>query len=241
MNAKKFFLKYKRAIIECAVILFIGLSFRSVVYEPYVVPSASMLPTLIEGDRIIISKFCYGISSYSFPFSPPLFKGRIFVFEQPKRGDVIVFEKDKIYVKRLIGLPGDTIQVINSTLYINGKAVKRTRLKEPFKYGRFGTAVYPYMEYLPDGKAHQMLDTENDSEFDNTKAFQVPAKHYFFMGDNRDDSRDSRDQTGIGFVHEDALLGRVEAIFFSSSALQLYDIFGIISGFKKERAFTKVN
>lgn len=238
MKTKNFFKKYKNLITECAVILAIGLLFRSVVYEPYVVPSGSMVPTLIEGDRILISKFYYGISRYSFPFSPPLFKGRILAFKEPKRGDVIVFEKDKIYVKRLIGLPGDTIQVVDGNLYINGKEITKRKMPNAFQYGNY--KVSQYLESLPGGKNHPILDIERYSEFDNTRAFAVPANHYFFMGDNRDDSRDSRDPTGIGFVHRDALLGRVEAIFFSSSALHLYDVFGLIKGFKKERAFTKV-
>ena len=131
---RKEIFKYRKLIKEFVVILAIAIIFRSVIYEPYVVPSRSMLPTFIEGDRILVSKFSYGISKYSFPLSPPIFKGRLFQLNKPKRGEIIVFEKDKIYVKRLIGLPGDTIQVLYGTLYINGKEVEKRPLAEPFVY-----------------------------------------------------------------------------------------------------------
>ena len=232
--------KYRKLIKEFVVILAIAIIFRSVVYEPYVVPSRSMLPTFIEGDRILISKFSYGISKYSFPLSPPIFKGRLFQLNKPKRGEIIVFEKDKIYVKRLIGLPGDTIQVLYGTLYINGKEVEKRPLSKPFVYSEF--AKLPrYLETLPNGHKEIILDFDPSSEFDNTKVFKVPEQHYFFMGDNRDDSRDSRDPSGIGFVHEDNLLGRVEMIFWSASALNLYDVWGIISGFRTDRVFKKIS
>ena len=233
-------LKYKKVIKELLIVVVIAIIFRSVVYEPYVVPSRSMLPTLIEGDRIIISKFSYGISRYSFPFSPPIFKGRLFQLNKPKRGDVIVFETDKVYVKRLIGLPGDTVQMSYGILYINGKAVEKKSILKPFLYKE--TVKLPqYHETLPNGHKYTILDFDPSSEFDNTRLFKVPEHHYFFMGDNRDDSRDSRDPYGIGFVHEDNLLGKVEIIFWSSPALNLYNIWGIINGFKLDRAFKKVS
>ena len=232
--------KHWKLIKELVIILGIALIFRSVVYEPYVVPSRSMLPTFIEGDRILISKFSYGISRYSFPLSLPIFNGRLFQLNKPKRGDIIVFEKGKIYVKRLIGLPGDTIQVISGNLYINGKEVEKKPLAKPFEYNE-SVKISQYLETLPEGHQEIILDFDPDSEFDNTKVFKVPERHYFFMGDNRDDSRDSRDSSGIGFVHEDNLLGRVEMIFWSASALNLYDIWGIIDGFKPERAFKRIS
>lgn len=231
-------LKYKRVIREFVVILTIAIVFRSVVYEPYVVPSRSMLPTLIEGDRIIISKFSYGISRYSFPFSLPIFKGRLFQLNKPKRGDIIVFEQDKIYVKRLIGLPGDTVQVIQGSLYINGKIVRK-RSTQPFIYK--ADILPQYFETLPEGHKYSILDFDPASEFDNTKLFKIPKHHYFVMGDNRDDSRDSRDLSSIGFVHKDSILGKVEIIFWSSPALNLYNIWGIVSGFRWDRAFKKLD
>jgi signal peptidase I len=231
--------RHKKALKELLVILIIALVFRSVVYEPYMIPSGSMLPTVIEGDRILISKFSYGISRYSFPLSPPIFKGRLFQFNKPQRGDVIVFETDKIYIKRLIGLPGDTIQMLHGNLYINGKPTKKEPSAEAFVHK---DRVYPqYTETLPNGREHLMLDYDPTSEFDNTQLFRVPEGHYFFMGDNRDDSRDSRDTTGsIGFVPEDNLLGKVEIIFWSAPTLSLLDIWGIVSGFNFDRAFKKV-
>jgi len=235
----KWLLKYKSTIKEFIVILFIALAFRSIVYEPYVVPSRSMLPTLIEGDRILISKFSYGISRYSFPFSPPIFKGRLFQLNKPKRGDVIVFEKDKVFVKRLIGLPGDTVQTVDGALYINGKKLERRLTEKPFVYQSIAR-LPQYIETLPSGKEHLILDFDPSSDFDNTQLFKVPERHYFFMGDNRDDSRDSRDLSGIGFVHEDNLLGKVEIIFWSTPTLELYNVWGLVRGFDLNRAFKKV-
>jgi signal peptidase I len=234
-------LKYKKTIKEFIVILVIALTFRSVVYEPYMIPSESMLPTVIVGDRILISKFSYGISRYSFPFSPPIFKGRLFQFNKPGRGDVIVFETDKIYIKRLIGLPGDSVQMFHGNLYINGKEVERKPMSEPFIHSEASNYTQ-YLETLPGGTEHLMLDFEQSSQFDNTQVFQVPLNHYFFMGDNRDDSRDSRDLSGnIGFVHEDNLLGKVEIIFWSAPTLALYDVWGIITGFRTDRVLKKVS
>jgi signal peptidase I len=238
MSIGKFFNKYKNTVSELFVVLVLALLFRSVVYEPYVVPSGSMLPTLIEGDRILISKFRYGISRYSFPLSPPLFKGRILEFRQPQRGDIIVFEKDKIYVKRLIGLPEDTVQVVNGKLYLNGFQVPKHKLHADFLHN--GVRSAQYLENLPGGVTHTVLDTDDYSELDNTKVFTVPADHYFFMGDNRDDSKDSRADDGIGFVHKDELLGRVDLIIFSSPALKPYDLVGIVQGFKADRALKRV-
>ncbi|NRA73601.1 MAG: signal peptidase I [Rickettsiales bacterium] len=232
------FCKYRKTIKELFVILLIAGTFRSVLYEPYVVPSRSMLPTLIEGDRIIISKFVYGISRYSFPFSPPIFKGRLFQFNKPQRGEVIVFEQDKQYVKRVIGLPGETIQMVHGNLYINGQRIEKESI-DPFIY-RDLERFPQYLEIFPNGYEHPMLDFDPYSEFDNTKQFKVPKNHYFVMGDNRDNSRDSRDPSGIGFVHEDSILGRVEIIFWSSPTLELYNVWGIASGFKWNRAFKKI-
>lgn len=232
-------MQHKKAVKELFIILVIALTFRAVVYEPYVIPSSSMYPTVIEGDRILISKFSYGISRYSFPFSLPIFKGRIFQFNQPKVGEVIVFETDKVYIKRLIGLPGDTVQVVHGTLYINGKEVPRRALPESFVH--MDEAYIQYLETLPNGYEHKILKYDPSSELNNTPVFTVPEDHYFFMGDNRDNSRDSRDISGpIGFVHKDNLLGRVDLIFWSATAINLYDIPGIISGFKLDRAFKKI-
>ncbi len=202
-------------VLEILIIIAFALLFRSVVYEPYVVPSTSMVPNLIIGDRIVVQKFAYGISRYSFPFSPPLFKGRILEWKKPSRGDIIVFETDKVYVKRLIGLPGDTIQMLGGQLHINGQPVEQTAIKP--------TSLLQYFETLPNGKKYIVADEIYDSYYDHTPKYYVPQGHYFFMGDNRDYSNDSRNQNGIGFVPYENILGKVETILFSSPEVQWYN------------------
>ncbi|MBP1850833.1 signal peptidase I [Rhizobium halophytocola] len=191
---------------------------RTVLFQPFTIPSGSMMPTLLVGDYIFVNKFAYGFSKYSLPFSPNLFSGRIFASE-PKRGDVVVFRfppnPEVDYIKRLIGLPGDRIQVINDVLYLNGKPVPR----EPD--GTFtsdyhldpGADVPVFREQLPSGRNYDTLDQSTDSRGDNTREFIVPPDHYFMMGDNRDNSLDSR--FDVGFVPAENLVGRASLIFFS--------------------------
>ncbi|MDX2095831.1 MAG: signal peptidase I [Alphaproteobacteria bacterium] len=208
----------------------LALVFRSVAYEPFHIPSGSMLSTLYEGDYIFVSKFSYGYSRYSFPFSPKLFEGRIWKTE-PKRGDVVVFRNPndlgKDYIKRIIGLPGETIQVTRGRLYINGTMVDQTRRGEVNLPGACGNlrAVERYDETLPGGHTHTVLDDSNvlddlnnrcsaevearmrvlqgmRLDADNTREYTVPAGHYFMMGDNRDHSQDSRFSPELGY--EDA-------------------------------------
>jgi signal peptidase I len=233
---KKSLLKH---IVELLLTVLFVLLVRSVLFEPYLVPSSSMLPNLLEGDRIVVNKYSYGISRYSFPFSPPIFKGRILEFSQPKRGDVVVFELDKVYVKRLIGEPGDKIQVVSGTLYINGKEIKQTLLKDKFKSGNISFSQYE--EKLTDHKTITILDFNESTDFDNTSVHVVPEGHYFFMGDNRDFSRDSRDIYFMGFVPKENILGRVTHIFFSSATLETYNLFGVVRDFRLSRTFQKVN
>jgi signal peptidase I len=203
---------------ELLLIAAIAILFRSVLYEPYVVPSTSMLPTTIIGDRVIVQKYAYGISKHSFPFSPSLFKGRLFEFNKPKRGEVVVFKTDKVYIKRIVGLPGDTIQVIRGTLFINGKGAQLVP-NNPFVYDNH---VMPrFTELFPEGTRHQILDTIRDSLFDNTDIYKVPQDHYFCMGDNRDNSIDSRGK--LGFIPYENFLGRVEWIMFSSPEIRWYN------------------
>lgn len=230
---------WTKHILEILGILVFVILVRSIIFEPYLVPSGSMLPNLLEGDRIIVNKYVYGISRYSFPLSPPLFKGRVFEFEQPQRGDIVVFELDKIYVKRLVGEPGDTIQVIDGILYINGQEKRQVRLKETFRSG--GINFTKYKEQLTKDKSITILDVTEGTEFDNTKLHTVPKGHYFFMGDNRDFSRDSRDIYFMGFVPKEKILGRVNRIFFSSSTLEIYNIFGVIKNFRLDRTWKKIN
>jgi signal peptidase I len=205
--------------------LLIAVVVRTFVFQPFNIPSGSMIPTLLVGDFLFVSKYAYGYSKYSIPFSPDLFQGRI-LGVAPKQGDVIVFklprDNSTDYIKRLIGLPGDTIQMKEGRLYINGTIVPREPIaKERTEdyYGRDGE-VPTYKETLPNGVTHTIIEIQGDTGFnDNTEVFKVPPNSYFMMGDNRDNSTDSRvppDQGGVGFVPFENLVGRAELIFFSN-------------------------
>jgi signal peptidase I len=200
-----------------------ALIIRTVGYEPFNIPSKSMVPTLLVGDYLFVSKFSYGYSRYSLPFGLPLIPGRIF-FTQPKRGDVAVFktpEDNKTdYIKRIIGLPGDHIQMKEGRLYINGKIVPRRRVTKLPGCGLDGATVeggvQAYEETLPNGKVHPILEISDHEMLDNTPEFVVPAGHFFAMGDNRDNSQDSRVLDRVGYVPMQNLVGRAEFLFFST-------------------------
>ncbi len=201
--------------------LLIAVVVRTVLFQPFNIPSGSLIPTLLIGDYLFVSKYSYGYSKHSIPFSPPLFSGRIFGAE-PKRGDIAVFKLPKDnstdYIKRVIGLPGDKIQVLGGVLSINGKAVQRERV-EDYKttdlYGRT-VAVPQYKETLPNGVSHFVIERDGDRGYwDNTDVYTVKPGHYFMMGDNRDNSTDSRDEASVGQVPAENLVGRAEIIFFS--------------------------
>jgi signal peptidase I len=205
--------------------LAIALVLRVLLFQPFTIPSASMEPTLLEGDYIIVSKFAYGYSHHSIPFSPPIFEGRIFE-HAPKRGDVVVFKLPRDghtdYIKRLIGLPGDRIQVRGGVLYINGTVVPREQLpSQTVEVGYDGYAfsreVERFLETLPNGRQFNTYDFGPDGEVDNTGVYVVPEGHFFFMGDNRDNSLDSRvpSAVGVGFVAAENLVGRADIILLS--------------------------
>ena len=202
--------------------LIIALIIRSLIIQPFYIPSSSMEPSLLVGDRLFVSKYSYGYSKNSFPFSPPIFKGRIFFNNSPKRGDVIVFktpaDNRTDYIKRLVGLPGDIIQFIDGNLFINNSQIFKTSLKSNTKIfcGNSLIDVNHYEEKLPDGKKHKTVYSSNNTYLNSDK-FIVPQKHYFFLGDNRDCSKDSRFLTSVGYVHEDNLVGKAQFIFFSSN------------------------
>lgn len=193
---------------------------RTFMFEPFHIPSGSMKPTLLIGDYIFVSKYSYGYSRYSFPFGPPIFDGRVW-FSKPERGDVVVFKLPKDpsinYIKRLIGLPGDSIQMRNGVLYINGEAVKLKRIDNFIDKQSGDKVIRQYVETLPNGVEHLVLDELRSGPLDDTGIYRVPQGMYFFMGDNRDNSTDSRVYSEVGFVPEANLVGKAQVIFFSSS------------------------
>jgi signal peptidase I len=231
----------------------IALVFRSFLFEPFHIPSGSMLSTLYEGDYIFVSKYAYGYSRYSFPFGASGlfdgFDGRIWE-STPERGDVIVFrypgDKRVDYIKRIVGLPGDRIQVTNGLLYINGRPVLLKQI-EDFPNPDSGTIppnmMKRYIETLPDadgkpGRQHLVLD-ERETDVDNTGEYVVPEGHYFFMGDNRDNSTDSRYLDAVGYVPAENLVGRAETIAFSANTdVPLRQFLTWIRSLRFERFFT---
>jgi signal peptidase I len=200
----------------------IALVVRTVAFEPFNIPSSSMVPTLLIGDYLFVSKYSYGYSKHSLPMSLPLFNGRI-LEREPERGDVIVFkvpsDNRTDYIKRIIGLPGDHIQVTHRVLYINGKPVERKQIEDyTDRDPRGGIRIYnQYIETLPNGREHRILEYPGaESPADNTGEYVVPEHHYFMMGDNRDNSQDSRFLSVVGYVPAENLVGRAEIIFFSN-------------------------
>ncbi len=205
--------------------LLIAIFIRSIFFQPFYIPSSSMEPNLLVGDRLFVTKYTYGYSKHSFPFSPPIFKGRI-LFSEPKRGDVIVFKTPQDnrtdFIKRVIGLPGDIIQFIDEDVYLNNNQIlKSIKSREDMLYcGNGIRKVATYEETLPNRKLyHASYSIDNsykDPDFINSDKFIVPEDHYFFLGDNRDCSSDSRYLTKVGYVHKDNLVGKAQILFFSS-------------------------
>ena len=200
--------------------LIIAIIIRSLLIQPFYIPSSSMELNLLVGDRLFVTKYSYGYSKHSFPFSPPIFSGRI-LFSEPKRGDVIVFktpaDNRTDYIKRLIGIPGDEIQFIDGNLYLNGNAILKTIKSKNDRLfcGNQMINVNTYEEKLPTGKVYTASYNTINSYSESDK-FVVPNNHYFFLGDNRDCSKDSRFLSSVGYVHKDNLVGKAQFIFFSS-------------------------
>ncbi len=229
----------------------IAVIFRTVLVEPFNIPSGSMIPTLLIGDYLFVTKYSYGYSKYSLPFSPPLWDGRIFE-GMPKRGDVVVFRLPKDgktdYIKRIVGLPGDTIQVINGILNVNGQPVKREEtdkyiVSDPTFDGSIKTtATFQYFETLPGGKRHLIIEQSDNERMDNTGVYTVPRGMYFAMGDNRDNSQDSRYQEEVGFIPAENLIGRAEFIFFShNDAAHWWEVWKWPSAIRFDRIFKSIN
>lgn len=228
----------------------IALVFRSFAYEPFHIPSGSMLSTLYEGDYIFVSKPSYGYSRYSFPFGSTSvfdgFEGRI-LESTPERGDVIVFRLPKNpridYIKRLIGLPGDRVRMMNGVLYINGTEVPQKRIDDWQQVSNNGTVKFipRSLEQLPDGPEHVVLNENPNFEMDTTEEYIVPEGHYFFMGDNRDNSVDSRYQADVGFVPAANLVGKAKIIAFSSDPdIAMTNVGKWMKNVRTERIFTKI-
>tara|TARA_B100000035_G_scaffold307860_1_gene311713 strand:- start:38 stop:772 length:735 start_codon:yes stop_codon:yes gene_type:complete len=200
--------------------LIIAVIIRSLFIQPFYIPSSSMEPSLLVGDRLFVTKYSYGYSKHSFPFSPPIFKNRIF-YNKPKRGDVIVFktpaDNRTDYIKRLIGLPGDQIQFIDSNLFLNKSEILKSKISsnDIIYCGNKMIEVLTFEEKLPNGKTYKSVYLKNFT-FQNSDVFTVPNDHYFFLGDNRDCSKDSRFLTSVGYVNKDNLVGKAQFIFFSS-------------------------
>lgn len=197
----------------------IAVLIRTFLFEPFFIPSGSMVPTLLVGDYVFVAKYDYGFTHFSFPFSPDFFSGRIPNWI-PKRGDVVVFRLPRDtsidYVKRVIGLPGDTVQVTDGQLYINGKQVPRTD-EGDYTDDSSGAPVVArrYAETLPGGKTHDILKLTNQGFFNNTQVYTVPPGDMFMMGDNRDNSLDSRVLDDVGYVPIENALGPAKIVFFS--------------------------
>ena len=226
--------------------LLIALFIRSFLFQPFYIPSSSMEPNLLIGDRLFVSKFSYGYSQHSFPFSPKIFSGRI-LKNSPNRGDVVVFktpaDNRTDYIKRLIGLPGDKVQIINKDLYLNGIKVEKKQVQTSLNISCGGENLEAdvYEETLPNGIRYLAIYRKNGSMI-NSDQYIVPDDHYFFLGDNRDCSRDSRFLSSVGYVNFNNLVGKARIIFFSSdkkkgSLLKFWDWNQIV---RKDRLFKRI-
>ncbi len=220
MNAREEWMELFRT---ATIAIILALIVRTFALEPFNIPSGSMMPTLQIGDYLFVSKPAYGYSRYSFPFGLAPIEGRVWTHgAAPKRGDIIVFKlptnTSVDFIKRIIGLPGDTIQVTDGRLYINRQMVRREVVgMEKIEESGRQMVVTRYLETLPEGLQHYIYEIGDDQPLDNTPEYVVPAGHYFMMGDNRDNSQDSRVQEAVGYVPAENIVGKASFIFFSTN------------------------
>jgi len=225
--------------------LIIAIIIRSFIFQPFYIPSSSMEPTLLIGDRIFVSKYTYGFSKHSFPFSPNLFNKRIF-YTKPQQGDPVVFktpaDNRTDYIKRLIGLPGDKIQFIEGDIFINNKKIIRKKIETNnlVRCGKISFEVNLYEEILPNGKKY-IAAYNKAGTLQNTKQFKVPENHFFFLGDNRDCSKDSR-FSNVGYVNFVNLVGKAQIIFFSNDTVKgsLLKFWNLKNSFRLDRLFKTI-
>jgi len=202
--------------------ILLALTIRATIAEPFNIPSGSMKPTLLVGDYLFVSKFAYGYSQYSFPFGIIKFDGRI-MGSEPEQGDVAVFklptDNKTDYIKRVIGMPGDTLQMKNGRLYINGELIERKKIDSYDVTDRYGNTenMTEYEQTLPNGVTFSIYEEGDNGALDNTRIFTVPDGHYFMMGDNRDNSQDSRVTKMVGPVPYENMIGRAEFLFYSTN------------------------
>ncbi len=226
--------------------ILIAVVIRTFLYEPFKIPSGSMYPSLYVGDFLFVSKYTYGYSKHSFPFSLPLFEGRIWT-DEPERGDVVVFkfpqDNRTDYIKRVIGLPGDKIKLENGRLYINGNLVEREQIDDFVLRDKYGNVerFRQYVETLPNGVKHNILEVSDSELYDDVPELTVPEGSYFMMGDNRDRSDDSR--VNVGFVPFENLVGKARVLFFSydGNGGPWYKLWNLPRQIRWSRMFDKIN
>ena len=226
--------------------LIIAILLRSLLYQPFYIPSSSMEPTLLVGDRLFVSKFAYGYRKHSFPFSPPIFNKRLF-YKDPKRGDLVVFKTPSDnrtdYIKRLIGLPGDRIQFINGEIFLNKEKIQRKKIKIKLKIrcGKINFQVDSYEETLPNGSSYMAVYSSRGT-LKNSDEYIVPKDHFFLLGDNRDCSKDSRFLSEVGYVKKQNLVGKAQLIFFSNDTQKgsVLKLWNLRESFRINRTFKKL-
>ena len=242
MNKKYLLIIYDN-IKTLLIALLVAIVIRSLLFQPFYIPSSSMEPTLLVGDRIFVAKYTYGYSKHSFPFSPNISNDRYFS-KTPERGDLVVFktpaDNRTDYIKRLIGMPGDSIQFVDGEIFINNNKISRKKIenKKIIRCGDFLLETDTYVETLPNGLEH-LVAYKKKGSLQNTKIFKVPENHYFLLGDNRDCSKDSRYLKSVGYVNNLNLVGEAKVIFFSNDTKisSLLKFWNINKSFRTERLF----